>query len=145
MLCFQARLQLKQSFDRQNNLSLILQILVFGTENESQDTVSRPLCLCVYRWSRLVLLMLVVPGSQRWRGLASGVFTCQLASFLITGCSLLSEFGGTEERSMSFGSSFDSLSIASSIFDVCFYLWPRSFFSLIHETLIKCLLYKFGL
>lgn len=34
MLCFQAKLQLKQSFDRQNNLSLRPQILVFGKENE---------------------------------------------------------------------------------------------------------------
>lgn len=34
MLCFQAKLQLKPSFDRQNNLSLRPQILVFGKENE---------------------------------------------------------------------------------------------------------------
>lgn len=35
MLCFQARLQLKQSSDRQNNLSLKPQILAFGKENDS--------------------------------------------------------------------------------------------------------------
>lgn len=58
MLCFQARLQLKLNFDRQNSLSFTPH-LVFGKENESQYSLEAS--ALVYVLVGHLLQMMVVP------------------------------------------------------------------------------------
>lgn len=114
MLCFQAKLQLKPSFSRQNNLSLRPQILVFGKENEQYSL--RPLPL----WS---------PHLPAYFQPLHGMLTPW-------------SLGEIEDKSISFAPNF-ILFVLLLLYSSCMFLLMAKFiffFPLTHQTPTKCLL-----